>query len=282
VVLNVNDPEWHYFARKVRSGNHKIMGFGKAESRASFEDKCPPTFERQRYLEASNIQSSTSGIQGEWTLFEKGKPISKAPYKSVLIGEFQHENLAAAASILIEMGFNLADIAALTPEVTGIPGRLEPLVVNACMPHTTVLVDYAHKPDALEKALKTLRATIPSESKLLCVFGCGGDRDSSKRSIMGRISSQIASKTFITSDNPRTENPEKIIDDVMRGIVPEADAKRISNRRQAIFEAIFAAENADVVIIAGKGHEDYQIIGTEKEPFSDFEVAREALLAKKS
>jgi UDP-N-acetylmuramoyl-L-alanyl-D-glutamate--2,6-diaminopimelate ligase len=282
VVLSVNDPEWLYFARRVRSGNRKIMGFGGTESRVAFEEKCPPSFERQRYLEVSNVQSSTTGIQGEWTLFEKGKPICKAPYTSVLIGEFQHENLAAAASVLIEMGFNLADIATLTPEVTGIPGRLEPLVVNACSPHATVLVDYAHKPDALEKALKTVRATIPSESKLVCVFGCGGDRDSSKRSIMGRIASQIASKTFVTSDNPRTEDPEKILDDVMQGVIPEADTKRITSRREAIFEAILTARTQDVVIIAGKGHEDYQIIGTEKEPFSDFEVAREALLAKKS
>jgi UDP-N-acetylmuramoyl-L-alanyl-D-glutamate--2,6-diaminopimelate ligase len=179
------------------------------------------------------------------------------------------------------MGFTIDAIANAAQSVPGIPGRLEQLIVAERSPHATILVDYAHKPDALEKALSTVRTTTPNGAKLICVFGCGGDRDASKRPIMGKISTEMADLSIITSDNPRTEDPNIIIENIMNGVVPNSNVLRIVNRREAIFEAIALANKEDVIVIAGKGHENYQIVGTEKLPFSDFEVARDALMAKK-
>jgi UDP-N-acetylmuramoyl-L-alanyl-D-glutamate--2,6-diaminopimelate ligase len=139
----------------------------------------------------------------------------------------------------------------------------------------TVVVDYAHAPDPLEKALEMLR-TICS-GKLVCVFGCGGDRDRGKRPIMGSIAERLADRVIVTSDNPRTEDPETIINEIFKGIQDRSKVRRIADRRQAIAAAIEELEPADILLIAGKGHEDYQIIGTTKLPFDDREVARENL-----
>ena len=141
----------------------------------------------------------------------------------------------------------------------------------------TVLVDYAHKPDALEKTLLTLKKLIKNNGKLISVFGCGGDRDKSKRPIMGEISSKLADFTIITSDNPRTEQADAIIEQIVSGIQNQTAVQCISNRRDAIFSAINNASIDDIIVIAGKGHENYQVIGTEKLYFSDLQVAKEAL-----
>jgi UDP-N-acetylmuramyl tripeptide synthase len=139
-----------------------------------------------------------------------------------------------------------------------------------------VVVDYAHTPDALEKALSTVSAIVPDKGRLISVFGCGGDRDHGKRPLMGAISARYADFTIITSDNPRTEDPVAIVSDIAGGI-GNAPHHVVVDRQQAIFEALDRATGADVVVIAGKGHEDYQIIGEIKRHFSDVEVATEAL-----
>jgi UDP-N-acetylmuramoyl-L-alanyl-D-glutamate--2,6-diaminopimelate ligase len=138
-----------------------------------------------------------------------------------------------------------------------------------------VIVDYAHTPDALENLLQA--ANRIKRNRSICVFGCGGDRDQSKRSMMGEIASKLADYSIITSDNPRTEDPDKILAGITSGITDKTRYHLIPDRRIAIRHAIEIARTGDLVLIAGKGHEDYQIIGKEKLPFDDRQVAREFL-----
>jgi len=139
-----------------------------------------------------------------------------------------------------------------------------------------VLRDYAHTPDALERALRTLRPLTPG--RLIVVFGCGGDRDRGKRPIMGQLAAELADLPVVTSDNPRTEDPDAIIDDVERGMgsVPRL---RFADRRVAIAAALGEARTGDTLLLAGKGHETYQVIGTEKQPFDEREIVLAALAA---
>ncbi|MEL6787474.1 MAG: cyanophycin synthetase, partial [Cyanobacteria bacterium J06607_15] len=138
-----------------------------------------------------------------------------------------------------------------------------------------VIVDYAHTPDSLENLLNAARPFI--SGKMICVFGCGGDRDRTKRPLMGKIAAQLADVAVVTSDNPRTENPEQILKDVVAGIPEGVEPIVIADRAKAIATAIKHAQPGDGVLIAGKGHEDYQILGTEKIHFDDREQARTAL-----
>jgi UDP-N-acetylmuramoyl-L-alanyl-D-glutamate--2,6-diaminopimelate ligase len=139
----------------------------------------------------------------------------------------------------------------------------------------SVIVDYAHTPDSLENLLKASRPFI--QGKMICVFGCGGDRDRTKRPKMGKIAAELADVAVVTSDNPRTEDPERILQDILEGIPPSVKPIVQGDRATAIRTAILQAQPGDGVLIAGKGHEDYQILGTEKIHFDDREQAREAL-----
>jgi UDP-N-acetylmuramoyl-L-alanyl-D-glutamate--2,6-diaminopimelate ligase len=144
--------------------------------------------------------------------------------------------------------------------------------------HPLIVVDYAHTPDALEKALNSVRSLLLPNSELYCVFGCGGDRDEGKRPLMGRIASNLANHIVVTSDNPRSESPNRIIQSVMTGVNQEAVS--IEDRAEAIRYAVKRARRGDLVLIAGKGHEEYQEIAGVKYPFSDIQVAEEALQGK--
>lgn len=191
------------------------------------------------------------------------------PVGSRLIGWHNAMNTTAAVGALLGLGFPAAEAVAAVNEAPPVPGRLEP-VGNE---ELGVFVDYAHTPDALENVLRTLQALEPKN--LWVVFGCGGDRDRGKRPQMARIAAQYANKVVVTSDNPRTEDPDRIIADILsEGVKPAiVDA----DRRQAIAKALAGAGAGDVVLIAGKGHEDYQIIGHEKFHFSDQEEVRKIL-----
>jgi UDP-N-acetylmuramoyl-L-alanyl-D-glutamate--2,6-diaminopimelate ligase len=136
------------------------------------------------------------------------------------------------------------------------------------------VIDYAHTPDALEKALKTVKKI--TRNNLIVVFGCGGDRDRGKRPEMGKIARQIADVVFITDDNPRTENPRAIIDDILEGIEMNENVRIIYDRQEAITEAVKSAGQGDVILVAGKGHEQYQVIGTTKHDFDEVAIIREA------
>lgn len=208
--------------------------------------------------------------------------------ESPMLGAHNLDNLLVAASILASLGHTLSDVERALSEVRGAPGRLarvdDPRGV-------AVLIDYAHTPDALEKALLALRPITPG--RLIAVFGCGGDRDRQKRPMMGAIAARVADLAIITSDNPRTEVPEAIIAEIEAGAQasgrPRIDRRELAtrdagvttlvDRRAAITAAIEAARAGDTVLIAGKGHEDYQIIGTTKTHFDDREEAIRAIRA---
>lgn len=195
--------------------------------------------------------------------------------RTTLIGRHNLSNILAAAAAAHGLEIPLDAIRAGLADFKGVRGRLE-RVGGAGAP-IAVFVDYAHTPDALEHVLRVLRSV--TSGRLICVFGCGGDRDRGKRPLMGRIAAETSDVAVVTSDNPRGEDPEAIIDQVLSGMAKSAGCRvvRLSDRRTAIHEAICLARPGDTVLIAGKGHEDYQIIGGRRLNFDDASVAREAL-----
>lgn len=202
------------------------------------------------------------------TLSLKGKSIS---VQTPLIGLFNASNVLASALYGVTLGMTASTIKKGIESLHGVPGRLERIKNNRGI---EIFVDYAHTPDALRKVLEMLNRL--KEGRLILVFGCGGDRDKTKRPVMGEIASTMADLTIITSDNPRGEEPFAIIEDIKRGFSGNS-FKVIENRRDAIYEAVQEARENDVLLVAGKGHEDYQIIGSKVFQFSDREVIEESL-----
>jgi UDP-N-acetylmuramoyl-L-alanyl-D-glutamate--2,6-diaminopimelate ligase len=188
-----------------------------------------------------------------------------------LAGRFNASNLAAAYGAGTALGHAPDAVLDALAEAPPVPGRFEPLRFEN---GTTVIVDYAHTPDALENILRAVRDTMPEDAALWCVFGCGGDRDPSKRPTMGRIAEQGADRTIVTSDNPRTEAPVAILRDIREGVERPESMRWIVDREEAIQAAADEAAPGDVVVIAGKGHETTQTIGTDTRPFDDREMAR--------
>lgn len=192
-----------------------------------------------------------------------------------LVGRFNVENVMTAFGVALQLGYSSSAIVESLRDVPAVPGRLQRVAAE----HDggiSIYVDYAHTPDALEKAIASVSA-LETEGKTIVVFGCGGDRDSGKRPIMGRAA-LAADYAVVTSDNPRTEDPNAIIEDIVAGMGEGTDHfEVVPDRREAIARAIAVAKSGDAILIAGKGHEDYQIIGTEKHHFDDREVAAEEL-----
>ncbi|MEO5771918.1 MAG: UDP-N-acetylmuramoyl-L-alanyl-D-glutamate--2,6-diaminopimelate ligase [Burkholderiaceae bacterium] len=232
-----------------------------------------------------------------------------AEVRSRLIGDYNASNLLAVIGGLRALGVSLADAVSVVPQLTPVPGRMQRIEVTA--PRSTgtattppsgdesglgrpgaqlrdgaaapeVVVDYAHTPDALEKVLQALRPLATARGgKLWCVFGCGGNRDASKRPLMGAIAARAADHVIVTSDNPRGESPAAILDQIVAGIEAPNSARVVEDRRAAIALALAEAATNDVVLVAGKGHEDYQEIAGVKQPFSDVAEAQ-AGLAKRT
>ncbi|NJR49322.1 MAG: UDP-N-acetylmuramoyl-L-alanyl-D-glutamate--2,6-diaminopimelate ligase [Leptolyngbyaceae cyanobacterium CSU_1_3] len=202
-------------------------------------------------------------------------PHGDSAFRSPLVGQFNLANLLAAIGAGLHLGLDLAQMVDALPKFTGVPGRMEQVQVKADQ-DISVIVDYAHTPDSLENMLKAARPFISGQ--MICVFGCGGDRDRTKRPKMGHIAATLADRVIVTSDNPRTEDPERILKDVIEGIPEGVNAVVLGDRATAIHTAILQAQPGDGVLIAGKGHEDYQILGTEKIHFDDREQARDALI----
>ena len=219
-------------------------------------------------------QSTQAGIR-----MEVETPAGRLAIASALVGEHNVSNLLAAIGVGVALGRPLAEIAGALGAVTLVPGRFER--IEAGQPFL-VVVDYAHKPDALQRVLETARRLVATPGRLGVVFGCGGDRDRGKRPIMGDIAARLADRVWVTSDNPRSEAPGAIIAEIDAGIVAlgagALDRRAtIPDRRAAIGDALRWARAGDVLVIAGKGHETYQIIGAETLPFDDRAVAREIL-----
>ena len=190
-----------------------------------------------------------------------------------LIGRHNAYNLLAAYSTAVSLGLDAEHALVILSYLLSAPGRLDSLNGPRDL---TVVIDYAHTPDALENVLWTLREVAPKR-QLICLFGCGGDRDPSKRPEMARVAEEKADRIVITSDNPRTEDPQAIIDDITAGLEPASFAKTliIVDRREAIRTAILTAAEGAVILLAGKGHENYQIVGHEKHPFCELDIVHD-------
>ncbi|MEX1315835.1 MAG: UDP-N-acetylmuramoyl-L-alanyl-D-glutamate--2,6-diaminopimelate ligase [Synechococcaceae cyanobacterium] len=205
-------------------------------------------------------------------------PLGEGRFRSPLVGRFNLMNLLQAVGALQQQQLPLADLLEGLASFRGVPGRMERVLAGSDEGRPSVLVDYAHTPDGLENALQACRPF--TRGRLICVFGCGGDRDRSKRPQMGRIAARLADRVVVTSDNPRTEDPGRILEDVVAGIPAGTDLEVEGDRAAAIAAAIAAAAADDLVLIAGKGHEDYQILGTTKIHFDDREQAEQALRSR--
>lgn len=203
------------------------------------------------YIYADNIQCLNNG-----TRFQLNSSWGNCIITSQLIGEFNVSNLLSAIAVALVQKFTLAQIQNVVANIKPVAGRME---VFSAADKAMAIVDYAHTPDALEQALVACRRHC--EGELSVVFGCGGDRDKGKRAEMGTVAQQLADKIIITNDNPRTELPQAIADDIM---VACPTATCILNREQAVLAALNSAAANDVVLLAGKGHEDYLIIGEER------------------
>ncbi|CAD6508529.1 UDP-N-acetylmuramoyl-L-alanyl-D-glutamate--2,6-diaminopimelate ligase [Candidatus Profftia tarda] len=188
----------------------------------------------------------------------------KGVLKSRLIGSFNVSNLLLAVATMLALGYPLNELCKTSIQLRPIFGRMESFNAPG---KPTVFVDYAHTPDALHEALQAAR--LQCKGQLWCIFGCGGNRDQGKRSIMGSVAEQYADRVVITDDNPRKENPKGIMDDILNGIVDTKHVQKISDRSEAVTYAIKQAKQADVILIAGKGHENYQLIGNSELYCSD-------------
>jgi UDP-N-acetylmuramoyl-L-alanyl-D-glutamate--2,6-diaminopimelate ligase len=255
-VINIDDPHGQRIAGDLPGA---LLSFGRNEN----ADIHPgPRFE-----------AAVSGLHG---VVET--PEGPVRVDSPLIGLPNLYNWMAAIGAALAVGIQRETIEAGIRNLSSVRGRFERV---ASEDGTTVLVDYAHKPDALEKLLNAVRELAP-ERRIILVFGCGGDRDAGKRPLMGEIAGRLADFSILTSDNPRSEKPEKIIDDIEKGIrrAPNAKYQRMTDRREAINHAVSMAGDDSVVVVAGKGHENYQVIGDRIVHFDDREEVEHALASR--
>jgi UDP-N-acetylmuramoyl-L-alanyl-D-glutamate--2,6-diaminopimelate ligase len=225
-------------------------------------------------LTIGDLELGADGVRGRLV-----SPVGDGLFRSPLVGRFNLMNLLQAVGALLQQDLPLHLLLEGLESFRGVPGRMERVMVGDGEGQPAVLVDYAHTPDGLENALKACRPF--TAGRLICVFGCGGDRDRSKRPQMAAIAARLADRVVVTSDNPRTEDPQRILDDVVAGIPSGTDLQIEGDRAAAIAAAVAEAAPADLVLIAGKGHEDYQILGTRKIHFDDREEADKALRARR-
>lgn len=264
-VINLDDPAAEAF---VAAAACPVITYGLAEGAD---------------ITAQQLTSTVEGISGQLVL--KGQQV---PFHSRLVGSYNLSNILAAVATGVALGLTPQQIVSGIEQQKSVPGRLE-RVATTC--GVTCLVDYAHTGDALENVLSTLKQL--ATGRIITVFGCGGDRDNGKRPIMGRIAAQYSDLAVVTSDNPRTEDPQRILEQIRGGITPlgvreyqlnecvpggikDKGFVVLENRREAIRRAAGLAQPGDILLLAGKGHEDYQIIGTTKHHFDDREEAAAA------
>lgn len=252
-VLNVSDSVgYDLFGRLITQKDRLLFPFGGINC------------DHQNYLKISNIDLHAQGLR--FALEYHGQ---KYEIESPLFGHFNAYNLVAMVGNLLAIGLPMDKIIRILPEITLVKGRMEAMQ----LPNGAVaVVDYAHKPNALLQALKALKRHIPT-GDLYCIFGCGGDRDRGKRPLMAEIAEECADYVIVTNDNPRTEDENFIANEIFTGFKnPTENIERILDRQSAIENTLAKAQSGDIVLIAGKGHEDYQIIGKTKHHFSDAEI----------
>ncbi|MFG6432513.1 UDP-N-acetylmuramoyl-L-alanyl-D-glutamate--2,6-diaminopimelate ligase [Roseateles sp. LYH14W] len=255
VVVNLDDAKGDSLAKELASLDVWTTGVERLDAR----------------LTARDLHYTGEGLA--FTLHEGSEAVA---LQTSLIGDYNAANLLGVAGALRAQGHALADVAAALARVTPVPGRMQRVGNGRELPQ--VVIDYAHTPDALEKALSALQGLAKARGgELVCVFGCGGDRDRGKRPQMGSIAARLAAHVVVTTDNPRTEVPAQILADITAG-APAAIV--IEAREEAIRAAITQAGARDIVLVAGKGHEDYQEVNGVRRPFSDVAEARAALLER--
>ncbi len=238
--------------------------------------RLPETVQRLRYaidvdveIRARNVRTHGGGLS-----FDLATPWGDGEIHSPLLGRFNVYNLLAVAGCLGALGYSLAQIQKTLPHLQPVAGRMNRLGGGAL---PLVVVDYAHTPDALQQALTSLRAHCAG--RLICVFGCGGERDAGKRPQMGAIAERLADEIVVTDDNPRGEDGDAIVAQILAGLGDRQRARVLRDRAAAITSALREAHSGDIVLIAGKGHEPYQEVGGVKRPFDDADVARRMLEA---
>jgi UDP-N-acetylmuramoyl-L-alanyl-D-glutamate--2,6-diaminopimelate ligase len=219
---------------------------------------------------AADVRATSISLHATGSRFRINGRFGAADIEFPLLGDFNVTNALAAAATALGLGRPLADVIDRLGTAPQVPGRMERISDVPC----TVLRDYSHTPDSLERALRTLRPL--TSGRIIAVFGCGGDRDRGKRPLMGRIAAELSDLAIATSDNPRTENPDAIIDEIESGMggIPHL---RITDRLAAIHAALEQARSGDTILLAGKGHETYQVIGTVKIPFDEREIVQRAV-----
>lgn len=262
-VLNLDDAFGSELAEQLQDAAVEVIAYGLSDSALQQAER-----QGLRMVFGGDLQLNAHGsrmqVHSSW---------GRGELASTLLGRFNAENLLGSLAVLLVSDVPLADALNELSKRGAVAGRMQALGKPG---QPAVIVDYAHTPDALEKVLQTLREiTDAAGGKLICVFGCGGDRDRGKRSMMGTVASKIADMSIVTSDNPRSENPAEIIAAIVSGM--NGNLHVIEDRAQAIALAINTALDADMVLIAGKGHEEYQEIKGVKYPFSDIEVAQRCL-----
>jgi UDP-N-acetylmuramoyl-L-alanyl-D-glutamate--2,6-diaminopimelate ligase len=259
-IINLDDPRGEDLLSMTRAA---VMTYGLRQT-------CD--------VKAESVKTDRTGLS-----LRLVSPAGKREIRSALLGDFNVHNILAASAAALALGVPLESVVEGVEALKIVPGRLEPVQNSSGL---TIVVDYAHTPDALLKSLQALRTHVPG--RIITVFGCGGDRDKGKRFDMGFAAGKGSEVVFVTSDNPRTEDPLSIIEAAERGVVESGLEKKAGpcddlsargvyftevDRRQAIRNAIRLARREDLVLITGKGHEDYQIVGTERRHFSDQEEA---------
>jgi UDP-N-acetylmuramoyl-L-alanyl-D-glutamate--2,6-diaminopimelate ligase len=281
-VINLDDAYGVQLARQLLGRGVRIYGYGWQQADAQLAAQL-------HYVRAEALQVTGDGVS-----FTAHAQQQRAHVRAAVLGAFNAQNLLGVLSCLLASGFALDEAARLASSVLPVTGRMQ-RVGGAGKP--LAVIDYAHTPDALEKVLSALRASVAPGARLSVVFGCGGDRDRGKRALMGAVAAHLADRVVVTSDNPRSEPPRRIIDDILQGVgaagivesdraaaIAEVESDRAaaiaeveSDRAAAIAVAIAQAGAHDIVLIAGKGHEDYQEIAGQRLPFSDLAHARAAI-----
>ncbi len=248
-VLNADTAEFEKIKHLCHEIGLKVISYG----------------ENGHHLKIKNIRPHDKGLDIEAEIFGKNKTISTS-----LIGGFQAYNVICAIANVLSLGFTVDEVCAVAANLKPVKGRMD--IILSPKQNAKIVIDYAHTPDALEKAIDSLR--VHTQGKLITLLGCGGDRDKSKRPLMGKIASDKSDVVIVTDDNPRTENAAQIRKEIMAAT---GNAQEIAGRKEAIAHAISLLKSGDSLLLAGKGHEDYQIIGKEKSPFDEFKIVTDIL-----
>jgi UDP-N-acetylmuramoyl-L-alanyl-D-glutamate--2,6-diaminopimelate ligase len=271
-VINVDDTQGAQWAlQQAALGQAPLVTTARTNEGREIAGQCAARHAATVRIEAHGIERHAHGLR--FRLTDSSADMRSTAGVSMeipLIGEFNVDNVLIAYGVLRALGITADAARRALANSKAPPGRMEAMVIDS---GALAIVDYAHTPDALAKALAAARAHCAG--RLYLVFGCGGDRDVGKRPMMGEVAARLADRLIVTDDNPRTEDPAKIVADIQRGIAANHDVLTEHDRAVAIRKALRSARDGDVVLIAGKGHEDYQIVGSEKRAFSDQAIVKE-------